>query len=173
MSEVPVSPGVLVRVAKPTDATRISEVALRSKAHWGYDEQFMDACRDDLTVHPEECDGERVVVALQDDEIIGYYHLTGTPPAGELADLFVDPSAIGSGIGGLLYRDATTRARRLGFCELTLDSDPHAEDFYLHMGAVRIGMVPSTAIPGRSLPRLRVDLTDASDTQHGSVVMRD
>jgi hypothetical protein len=34
-------------------------------------------------------------------------------------------------------------------------------------------MVPSTAIPGRSLPRLRVDLTDASDTQHGSVVMRD
>jgi GNAT superfamily N-acetyltransferase len=130
----------------------------------------MDACRDDLTVHPEECDGERVVVAVQDDRIIGYYHLTGTPPTGELADLFVDPSAIGSGVGALLYRDAKTRARHLGFRELTLDSDPHAEDFYLHMGAVRIGEVPSTAIPGRSLPLLRMDLADAEDAQRGSAV---
>jgi GNAT superfamily N-acetyltransferase len=172
VSEVPTPAGIAVRVAVPTDATRISEVAFRSKAHWGYDAQFMEACRDDLTVRADECDGERVVVAMRDDEIIGYYHLTGTPPSGELADLFVDPSAIGSGVGGLLYRDATTRARQLGFRELMLDSDPHAEDFYLHMGAVRIGEVPSTAIPGRSLPQLRIDLTDAEDAQRGSAVTR-
>lgn len=172
MSEVLTPSGVAVRVAVPTDATRISEVAFRSKAHWGYDAQFMQACRDDLTIRAEECDGERVVVAVQDDEIVGYYHLTGTPPSGELADLFVDPSAIGAGIGGLLYRDAMKRARQLGFRELTLDADPHAEDFYLHMGAVRIGEVPSTAIPGRSLPQLRADLTDAEGTQRGSTVRR-
>jgi GNAT superfamily N-acetyltransferase len=165
-------PDVELRVAMPPDAARISDVAFRSKAHWGYDAEFMAACREDLTIHAEECDGERIVVAVQDDEIIGYYHLKGMPPSGELADLFVDPSAIGSGVGGLLYRDAMSRARRHGFRELTLDADPHAEDFYLHMGAIRTGEVPSTAIPGRSLPQLRTDLADPEHAQRGSTVPR-
>jgi GNAT superfamily N-acetyltransferase len=152
------SPKPALRPAVPTDAGPISEVAVRSKAYWGYDAHFMAACRDDLTVRAEECDGQRVVVAVRGEEIVGYYQLGGTPPSGELADLFVDPSCIGSGVGGLLYRDAMVRARRLGFAELTIDADPHAEDFYRHMGAVRVGVAPSTAIPGRSLPRLRVIL---------------
>jgi GNAT superfamily N-acetyltransferase len=151
-------PEPALRLAVPTDAGRISEVAFRSKAHWGYDADFMAACRDDLTVRAEECDGQRVVVAVRGEQIVGYYQLGGTPPSGELADLFVDPSCIGSGVGGLLYRDAVARARRLGFEALTIDADPHAEDFYRHMGAVRVGVAPSTAIPGRSLPRMRVVL---------------
>jgi GNAT superfamily N-acetyltransferase len=154
-------PAETMRLAVPTDAVRISEVAFRSKAYWGYDAQFMAACRDDLTVRPEECDCERVVVALRREQIVGYYQLGGTPPVGELADLFVDPSAMGRGLGGQLYRDALARARGLGFEELTIDSDPHAEDFYLHMGAVRVAEVPSTSIPGRTLPQLRVDLRSA------------
>jgi GNAT superfamily N-acetyltransferase len=151
----------VLRVAVPTDAVRISEVAFRSKGYWGYDAQFMAACRDDLTTLPEECDGERVVVALRREQIVGFYNIEGEPPTGVLADLFVDPSAIGDGVGALLYRDAIARARRLGFQELTIDSDPHAEDFYRHMGAVPVGEVPSTSIPGRSIPQLRVDLRTA------------
>jgi GNAT superfamily N-acetyltransferase len=155
------SPDLALRTAGPTDARRISEVAVRSKAYWGYDAQFMAACRDALTVRAEECDGEHVVVAIRGGEIVGYYQLEGTPPTGELADLFVDPSAIGCGVGGRLYRDALIRAHRLGFRELTIDSDPHAENFYRHMGAIRVGEVPSTVIAGRSLPRLRVDVPDS------------
>jgi predicted N-acetyltransferase YhbS len=131
-------------------------VAIRGKAYWGYDAEFMDACRDDLTVHAEECDGQRLVVATRGGEIVGYYQLDGVPPIGALADLFVDPSCIGLGIGGLLYRDALTRAGQLGYRELMIDADPHAEDFYQHMGATRVGEVPSTVIPGRFLPQLRV-----------------
>lgn len=149
---------VVLRLAVPTDAVRISEVAFRSKGYWGYDAQFMTACRDDLTVRPDECDGERLVVAVRREQVVGYYHLEGTPPCGALADLFVDPSAIGRGVGSLLYQDAIARARRLGFQELTIDSDPHAEDFYRQLGAIPAGEVPSTSIPGRSLPQLRVDL---------------
>jgi GNAT superfamily N-acetyltransferase len=149
---------VALRPAVPAEAARISAVAFRSKACWGYDAEFMAACRDDLTVRAEQCDGQRLVVAVRGGEILGYYRLDGIPPRGELADLFVDPSRIGSGVGGLLYRDALVRARRLGFEELTIDADPHAEDFYRHMGAIRVGEAPSTAIAGRSLPRLRVHL---------------
>jgi GNAT superfamily N-acetyltransferase len=147
-----------LRPARPAEAAQLSAVAIRSKAYWGYDAEFMAACRDDLAVRPEECDGQRVVVAVRGEEIVGFYQLDGSPPSGELADLFVDPACIGSGVGGVLYRDALTRARRLGYQELTIDADPHAEDFYRHMGAVRVGLAPSTAIPGRLLPQLRVVL---------------
>ena len=33
----------------------------------------------------------------------------------ERADLFVDPAVMGSGVGGMLYRDVRMRAHRLGF----------------------------------------------------------
>lgn len=39
---------------------------------------------------------------------------------------------------------------------LTIDSDPHAEAFYLHFGAVRVGATPSTVRPDRLLPRLEL-----------------
>jgi GNAT superfamily N-acetyltransferase len=99
-------------------------------------------------------------VAIRGGEIVGFYRLDGVPPTGALNDLFVDPSCIGSGVGGLLYRDALSRASRLGYRELIIDADPHAEAFYQHMGVIRIGQMPSTAIPGRSLPRLRVLVPD-------------
>lgn len=50
-------------------------------------------------------------------------------------------------------------AARHGAREMTIDSDPHAEAFYLRMGAVRIGEVPAD-MDGvvRHLPRLRIAL---------------
>ena len=68
--------------------------------------------------------------------------------------LFVDPPAIGSGAGRLLYRHVLETAGRLGFTRLTIDADPYAEPFYLAMGARRIGTAPSGSIPGRMLPLL-------------------
>ena len=39
-----------VRRARPAEADELSELALRSKAHWGYDEAFMAASRAELKV---------------------------------------------------------------------------------------------------------------------------
>ena len=44
-------------------------------------------------------------------------------------------------------------AAALGVTALSIESDPHAEGFYLRLGARRIGEVPST-LPGRVLPLL-------------------
>ena len=43
-----------IRRARPEEAGVLSALALRSKAHWGYDADFLAACRDDLTLIPEE-----------------------------------------------------------------------------------------------------------------------
>lgn len=145
-----------VRPARADEAAAISALALRSKGHWGYDPAFLDACREDLTIDPAWCDGVRLVVAEEARTLLGYARVSGGPPVGELAGLFVDPSAIGRGVGGLLLRHAVAIARGLGVRTLDIDSDPHAEAFYRHAGAVHTGVAPSTVDPDRLLPRLRL-----------------
>lgn len=66
--------------------------------------------------------------------------------------LFVAPEAIGGGVGRLLYRHVPREAGRLGFTRLAIEADPHAEAFYLAMGAQRIGDAPSGSVPDRALP---------------------
>ena len=151
---------VRVRPALSGEATAISALALRSKGHWAYDAAFLEACRAELTTDPGECDGRHVYVAERDGMMLGYYKLAGDPPVGELADLFVDPPAIGTGVGTLLLRHAIGQARVLGLQRLTIDAEPEAEAFYLRAGAVRTGSVPSGSIPGRELPQLELRLSD-------------
>lgn len=149
---------VLLRPARQAEAALLTELALRSKGHWGYDAAFVAACRDELTIEAAQCDGVHVIVAERAGRVGGYYQLAGEPPRGELADLFIDPPAIGLGIGGALLRHARDHARSLGYELLTIDADPHAEAFYVHGGAVRSGETPSGSIPGRMLPRLELSV---------------
>jgi predicted N-acetyltransferase YhbS len=66
--------------------------------------------------------------------------------------------AIGRGVGKRLWQHALGTARGLGCREIVLQSDPHAEGFYLAMGAHRAGESESTVTPGRMLPLLRFQL---------------
>jgi GNAT superfamily N-acetyltransferase len=147
-----------LRAARRNEARRLSELALRSKGYWGYDQAFLDACRAELTVAPEEVERQRVTVAERDGQVVGFYALAGDPPEGTLADLFVEPDHIGTGVGRALWEHAIGTATTLGFERLTLEADPGAEPFYLAMGAHRIGSVPSGSIPGRVLPLLEVPI---------------
>lgn len=145
---------MIFRPARPDEAPAISALAVRSKGHWGYDAAFLEACREDLTVDPQWCDGLRLVVAEEDGVLLGYARIAGEPPVGELDGLFVDPPAIGRGVGALLLRHAVATAAGLGIETLEIASDPYAEPFYLHAGAVRTGTTPSTVDASRLLPRL-------------------
>lgn len=147
----------MIRRARPDESAALSALALRSKGHWGYDEEFLEACRDELTYSPGDC-AERVFVAADGADLIGFHAILGEPPTGELQALFVDLPFIGHGHGGLLLRHALDHARELGHSALLLDADPGAEPFYLRHGALRVGESPSGSIPGRVLPRLRFDL---------------
>lgn len=143
-----------LRAGREDEAEALSELALRSKGHWGYDEAFLAACREELRLHPGEVAVRRTTVAEQDGRILGFATLEGDGPEGELGMLFVEPDAIGGGVGRLLYRHVLREAGRLGFTRLIIGADPYAESFYLAMGAQRIGETPSGSIRGRALPLL-------------------
>lgn len=146
-----------IRDARPDEADALTALVLRSKAHWGYDAAFLATCRDELTIAPEELTARRIVVAEDDTAVLGVTSLEGRPPDGVLGLLFVEPSAIGGGIGRTLYAHVLDTARELGFKRLTIDSDPHAEPFYRALGA---RPVPAGEGP---LPRLEVTLTPRAD----------
>jgi GNAT superfamily N-acetyltransferase len=141
------------RSARPEEADALTELVLRSKAHWGYSEEFMAGCREELTIHPEQVATKRTTVAVLGERAVAVAQLAGEPPRGELDMLFVDPDVIGRGFGGKLFRHMAESARRCGFESLELTADPFAEPFYEAMGAVRVGSEASGSIPGRVLNR--------------------
>ncbi|MFE6865510.1 GNAT family N-acetyltransferase [Kitasatospora sp. NPDC057692] len=147
-----------IRPARPSEAAALSALALRSKAHWGYDAAFIEACRAELTLPPDRVGPDRAAVAEEDGRVLGFVTLTGAPPEGELGMIFVEPAAIGRGVGRRLMDHLRAEAAALGFERITVEADPNAEPFYLAMGAVRTGTVPSGSIPGRELPLLTLHL---------------
>lgn len=82
----------------------------------------------------------------------------------DLEALFVDPPAIGQGVGRALFHAAGARARRWGARRLTVLADPNAATFYERLGARWLRNAPSDAIPGRSLPLYEYDLTSGVQT---------
>jgi ribosomal protein S18 acetylase RimI-like enzyme len=141
-----------IRPARPEEAGYLTALAIRSKAHWGYDVAFPEACRESLVVTPEDCDGTSLLVAVDGDQIAGFAQLQGSPPVRELDDLWVDPGAMGRGVGRALFDAITALDRVAGYRSLTVDSDPHAESFYSRMGMTRIGETQFTVDPSRYLP---------------------
>ena len=120
-----------VRPATEADHERLRELTFESKAHWGYDRDFVRSWAEGLTFASKQ---ERWVAEL-DGEIVAWAGLV--PPANGVAvldDLWVDPSSMGCGLGSRLFRLAADRARELGAKRLEWGAERHALGFYRKMG---------------------------------------
>ncbi len=158
----PPGAALVVRSLSPTEAaTRLDELValvLRSKASWGYDAAFMSRFAA-TSVTRELVGAHRVcLVALLGERPVGLAVADDEGSRAWLEDLWVDPPSFGCGVGRALFDAILDVARSWGREVLELESDPHAEGFYLAMGARRTGTRPSSLAPDRPLPLLRYDL---------------
>jgi GNAT superfamily N-acetyltransferase len=152
---------VRVRQAEAGEAQALTALCLRSKAHWGYDAEFMRLCVPSLTVGEDAIAEGRVLVATDDSsQVIGTASVLCGGDDAELGLMFVDPAAIGGGIGRALFDEAVGLARRLGYRRMTILADVNAAPFYERMGARFLRRMPSDAIPGRTLPLYEYDLAE-------------
>lgn len=142
-----------IRAARPGEEQALTELALRSKAHWGHDAAFIERARPELTVHPQDLERMTVRVAERDGRTVGFSVLD--LDASELTMLFVEPDAIGTGAGHALLADVRRQAAAAGVAHLTIESDPDAEPFYRSQGATPSGTRVSSST-GRPLPLLRI-----------------
>ncbi|WP_231560081.1 hypothetical protein [Bacillus badius] len=60
---------MLIRKAKCEDSDLLSNLAYRSKAHWGYFEEFLQKCKDDLTVTKEYIIGLTTAAVFPDRKL--------------------------------------------------------------------------------------------------------
>ena len=146
-----------IRPARAGEAAGLTGLCRRAKAHWGYDPAFMRLADSALNVTPAMIGDGRVLVAEeQAGEPLGVAAVAPAESDGsaDLSLLFVEPHAMGRGIGRRLFAAIAVKARAEGSDSLLILSDPHALPFYKRVGAMEIGDAPSDAIPGRRLPLL-------------------
>jgi GNAT superfamily N-acetyltransferase len=155
-----------IRPAVAGEAGYLSELAMRSKAHWGYSPDFMSACREELSYTAEQTESKqfRFGVAEIDSTVIGFHAIEHLGDGlFELEALFVEPDWIGHGIGRALIEDACNSALLLGGTRMQIQGDPNADAFYRAAGGVLTGTRESGSIPGRFLPTFEIKLERCSD----------
>lgn len=162
MAEEPIEfvRSIICHHADVDDADALTALCMRSKAYWGYDDQFMLTAREALTIRKNDIACGWVMKALLQDELVGVAQLAPLDDFDriELDKLFVDPPAMGQGVGRHLMQCATMIAKERGFEVMEILADPNAVALYERMGARFIRDEPSDAIPGRTLPLYELKL---------------
>lgn len=98
-------------------------------------------------------------VALEEGVLAGVAAFEMHGRQASLEHLWVDPARIRSGVGSALLSHVCAVALERGARVLRIESDPHAEGFYLRRGARRIGAVRADMDESqRSLPLLEIKL---------------
>jgi len=152
---------IKIRSVKHSEAELISELAIKSKAYWGYNKEFMDLCIDELSYSETEIVDQNFIynLAERNGDVLGFYKLENLNSETVLLEaLFIDPCSIRQGIGRTLLEHALKTAKQCGAKALEAQSDLNAEPFYLAMGATITGREKSGSIKGRYLPMINIVL---------------
>ncbi len=150
----------MIRPATIDETDGLTRLAFNSKRHWGYDGEFMERCRSELTVRGDDVREGRVFVAVGagDADVIGLYVLRDVGDVrAELDMLFVAPEHLDQGVGRALMAHAVALSRSWGRVTMRIESDPFAAAFYEREGAVLVGWERS-ASTGRQLPIYELSL---------------
>jgi GNAT superfamily N-acetyltransferase len=120
--------------AIPEQADHLTGIAIASKAHWGYDQEFMERFAAVIAITPDYVRQNEVWILEEAGKSAGFYALIRRGEMGELDHLWLLPQHIGKGLGRLLFDSAVERARDLGLRQLEWEAEPNAVGFYERMG---------------------------------------
>ena len=154
--------------ARPENSARLTQIAHAAKSYWGYPTHWIELWRNQLTITAAYIrDTEVYAAADEDNVLLGFYALSGTPPKLMLDHLWVQPQSFSGGVGRALFQHAVQRAVELGASSIEIESDPNAEGFYQKMGAETVGEV-TYELEGmpRSLPLMILVIGDRSAVFH-------
>jgi GNAT superfamily N-acetyltransferase len=129
--------------ARPEDAATLTAVAFAAKRAWGYPESWIRAWSPTLTIAPSAVARFPTFLVVEGEEVLGFCMVSLSGREARIEHLWVRPAHWGHGVGRALFRHGEAAAKAAGAAVLVMESDPHAEGFYVAMGAVRVGSVPA------------------------------
>jgi hypothetical protein len=97
-----------IRAPTIDELSSLSDLCFRSKAVWGYDEEFMEACRGELSFEPRDLALTFIAVAEHNGKPIGVAQVKVVDREADLLKLFVEST-----------RFAVASVRRCSFGLLT------------------------------------------------------
>jgi GNAT superfamily N-acetyltransferase len=145
-----------MRQAVPEEGERLREIEIASKAHWGYDEDFMTRFASVVSMSPEYVLKHDVWVLENEGDVAGFYGLIHHEGFCVLDHLWLLPRFIGSGFGRLMFEHAVQRAAEVDASRLEWEAEPNSIAFYRRMGARQVRETHSTL--GRTVPIMALDL---------------
>jgi N-acetylglutamate synthase-like GNAT family acetyltransferase len=139
--------------ATVADDEILTEIAIQSKAYWGYSQEHLEKWREDLTVSQARFNQWDVYKFISEETIVGFYCLSFDVEKSTacIEFLFVLPESIGKAIGSQLLHHAFQNAKKRDVKTIHVLSDPNAANFYAKYGFQEIAKEESS-IPGRFLP---------------------
>lgn len=143
-----VESGVAIRIATTADLPALQQLYRAASLSNAADAPMLLARPEFLVFTGEGIAAGRTLVAVAGapggDRVVGFATLTaGKDEDPELEDLFVDPDWHRRGIARHLVRQVADTARDAGHRRLWVTGNPHALPFYLAVGFVQVGQVPT------------------------------
>lgn len=147
-----------IKKATVKDAEELTALTLRSKSHWNYSKEQIEAWKQDLTISAEYIKRNNVYKCVDNGSVIGFYSFSvEKDEVIRLCFFFIEPKYIRKGYGGKMISDFLKRIKKGGFKRVVLDADPNAEVFYKKNGFYVIGKLKSS-IKDRFLPIMELKL---------------
>jgi ribosomal protein S18 acetylase RimI-like enzyme len=143
-----------IRQAKMCESAILTDIAIRSESHWGYDSDFMNSFKSIYKVTEGFINENPTYVIEEQENILGFYGITCGKEGVELEYLYIDPEFIGKGYGKLLWNHIVKYCKVNRVDRIVLVTSPQAVGFYTKLGAVQIGEVESLVRKGRMVPKL-------------------
>jgi GNAT superfamily N-acetyltransferase len=146
---------ITIRDAIPVDLPNLEGVFRRASLSNGNDRDRLLEHSEWLALSDDGIREGRMRLAVDEaGTVVGFATYLINNGVAELEDLFVDPPHMRRGIGEQLVLDILRRLRTLGFETLEVTANPHAMDFYEHMGFVADGVVDTEFYPAPRMQRL-------------------
>ncbi|MCL7754493.1 GNAT family N-acetyltransferase [Polaribacter sp. Z022] len=143
-----------------SDAKKLTEIALKSKAFWGYSNTQIESWRDDLTITQKMFDEWTIYKYLINKDIVGFYILNRVNIRTSILEfLFISPKFIKQGLGKKLLLHAIEKCKKESCVIINVLSDPNAEAFYAKHGFKIIAQIESS-VPGRFLPEMEFEIEE-------------
>jgi GNAT superfamily N-acetyltransferase len=101
----------MIRAPTIEELASLSELCFRSKAVWGYDGEFLEACRSELSLGRGDLKSTRIAVTEHGGKVVGIAQVKFAGNEADLLKLFVEPTAFRCGIGRSLLTWAVNVAR--------------------------------------------------------------
>jgi N-acetylglutamate synthase-like GNAT family acetyltransferase len=134
---------MVIRAARTDEAQILSNLAVRSKSHWGYAPQFLERCRQHLEINHDYIRDWPVRVLEVEGQVAGFYSLKNIKGENRLDNLWLDLPYIGKGFGKTMLLHSIATAQEMGWERVRLATDEGGKTFYQKFGGKIIGKVKS------------------------------